>query len=150
MRAHSLTQAMGDSGIESAEAVTPVTARRNTKAAEAAQAEAERKIRKRKTTMSCLSQDDSDDKWANKGPILLFVGLCLLIFVILCCVYGLRLGRGQHHKHQRFVIKAFLSEALVFNYTQTKCWYRNVTHIRVYWEKVCSLLKDNTPGPSSE
>ena len=97
-----------DSGIESAEAISPVTARRNTKAAEAAQAEADRNSRKRKTTLCCLSgggggEDGSSDKWANKGPILLFAGLCLLIFVILCCVYGLRLGRGQHQTPPRYV-----------------------------------------------
>ena len=67
------------------------------------------KMRQRKTTLCCLLQKASSGEYrflgcsvANKANIFRFVGLCLLTIVILCCVYGLKLGQGSHKHHRRY------------------------------------------------
>ena len=64
--------------------------------------------RQRKTTLCCLLQKSDTGGYtirgctiANKANIFRFVGLCLLTIVILCCVYGLKYGRGTHKHHRR-------------------------------------------------
>ena len=66
------------------------------------------KMRQRKTTICCLLQKSDSGSYtfagctvANKATIFRFVGLCLLTIVILCCVYGLKYGRGSHKSHRR-------------------------------------------------
>lgn len=66
------------------------------------------KMRQRKTTLCCLLQKSDNGGYtiggctiANKANIFRFVGLCLLTVVILCCVYGLKYGRGSHKHHRR-------------------------------------------------
>ena len=66
------------------------------------------KMRQRKTTLCCLLQKSDTGGYTiggctitNKANIFRFVGLCLLTIVILCCVYGLKYGRGSHKKHRR-------------------------------------------------
>ena len=65
-------------------------------------------MRRRKTTLCCLLQKSDNGGYtiggctiANKANIFRFVGLCLLTIVILCCVYGLKYGRGSHKHHRR-------------------------------------------------
>ena len=69
-------------------------------------------LRQRKTTLCCLLQKSDTGGYriggctiANKANIFRFVGLCLLTIVILCCVYGLKYGRGSHKQHRRYEIK---------------------------------------------
>ena len=66
------------------------------------------KMRQRKTTLCCLLQKSDSGGYtfrgctvANKANIFRFVGLCLLTIVILCCVYGLKFGRGSQKHHRR-------------------------------------------------
>ena len=66
------------------------------------------KMRQRKTTLCCLLQKSDNGGYTiggctitNKANIFRFVGLCLLTVVILCCVYGLKYGRGSHKQHRR-------------------------------------------------
>ena len=69
----------------------------------------DKNMRKRKSTLCCLLQTSDTGGYtfggctiANKANIFRFVGLCLLTIVILCCVYGLKYGRGSHKHHRRY------------------------------------------------
>ena len=57
-------------------------------------------VKHKSTTRSLLAgEEPKEGKWTYKIPTLIFCGLCFIVFLIFCLIYGLRHTNQNNHQH---------------------------------------------------